>query len=122
MNYSQCTLTRRPLHTLVFNILIQIRFINFAVKTQQQIQKMRVPSVVELSRVAILRRKTNWKEKGSALVPRHFFLFLFAPFIFLGDLFLLRWCEIILNVECLTDFLWSFAFDHVSDRLTGDIQ
>lgn len=37
---------------------------------------------------------------------------------YLGFLFL---CEIIFDIESLSDLLWGFAFDHVSNRLASNI-
>lgn len=49
-------------------------------------------------------------------------LLLFAPGVFLADLFFFSRCEIVLDVESLADFIWSFSFDHVCDCLARDVQ
>lgn len=46
--------------------------------------------------------------KGPLVLPPHFLLFL--------------WCEVILDVECLADLLWSLPLDHVGDSLAGQVQ
>lgn len=43
-------------------------------------------------------------------------------FVFFTHLFLLCWCEIILNVKSLPDFLWGFSFDHVGYCFACDIK
>ena len=50
------------------------------------------------------------------------FLLLFAPFVLLANLLFFSRGKIILDVECLTNFLRSFAFDHVGNSLASNIQ
>lgn len=45
-----------------------------------------------------------------------------CPLILTSDFLLFLRCEVILDVESLANFLWSFAFDHVSDCLTCQVQ
>ena len=47
---------------------------------------------------------------------------LFSPLILTTDLILFFGREIILDVECLTDLLWRFTFDHVGDSLASDVE
>ena len=53
-----------------------------------------------------------WKSKS----------FLFAPLIFLTHLFFFTRCKIIFDIECFSDFLWGFTFDHIGHCLTRYIQ
>jgi hypothetical protein len=45
-----------------------------------------------------------------------------GPLILPTDLILFLWCEIILNIECLADFLGRLALDHVGYRLATDVE
>ncbi len=45
-----------------------------------------------------------------------------SPLVFPLNFLLFLWCEVILNIECLVNLLWSLAFDHISHCLTGKIQ
>ncbi len=45
-----------------------------------------------------------------------------SPLVFPSNFLLFFWCEVILNIECLANLLWSLAFDHISHCLTGKIQ
>ena len=47
---------------------------------------------------------------------------LLGPFIFTADLILLLWCEIILNVECLSDLLRRLSLDHIRDGFAANVK
>ena len=47
---------------------------------------------------------------------------LLSPLVFTTNLVLLLGGEVVLNVECLSDFLRRFALDHIGYGLAADVE
>jgi hypothetical protein len=47
---------------------------------------------------------------------------LLSPFVLTADLLLLLRCEVVLDVECLTDLFRRLALDHVGDGLAANVE
>lgn len=47
---------------------------------------------------------------------------LFGPLVLATDLVFLLRCEVVLDVEGLSDFLWRLSLDHVGHGLAADVQ
>ena len=47
---------------------------------------------------------------------------LFSPLVLAANLVLLFRSEIVLNVECLADFIGRLALDHIGNRFTANIE
>merc|ERR1712212_747190 len=53
---------------------------------------------------------------------KSFFLLFFTPLIFFLYLCLFIFCEIVFNVECFTNLLWCFTFDHICNCFACNIK